>query len=76
TDPPYAGNIQYGELNFIWEAWLGFDTHWHDEEIIVNEIRGKTLKDWANDMLRAMTECCRVLKPGRWITVEFHNSKN
>jgi len=33
TDPPYAGNIQYGELNFIWEAWLGFDTHWHDEEI-------------------------------------------
>jgi 16S rRNA G966 N2-methylase RsmD len=33
TDPPYAGNVQYGELNFIWEAWLGFDTHWHDEEI-------------------------------------------
>ena len=42
TDPPYADNVQYGELNFVWEAWLGFDTNWHDEEIIVNEVRGKT----------------------------------
>ena len=36
TDPPYADKVQYGELNFVWEAWLGFDTRWHDEEIIVN----------------------------------------
>ena len=41
TDPPYADKVQYGELNFVWEAWLGFDTSWHDEEIIVNEVRGK-----------------------------------
>jgi DNA modification methylase len=20
TDPPYAGKVQYGELNFVWEA--------------------------------------------------------
>ena len=26
TDPPYADTVQYGELNFVWEAWLGFDT--------------------------------------------------
>ncbi len=31
TDPPYAEKVQYGELNFVWEAWLGFDTAWHDE---------------------------------------------
>jgi len=36
TDPPYGDKVQYGELNFIWEAWLDFDTSWHDEEIIVN----------------------------------------
>lgn len=74
TDPPYAGNIQYGELNFIWEAWLGFDTHWHDEEIIVNEIRGKTLDDWARDMRKAIAECFRVLKPGRAISLCYHDT--
>lgn len=74
TDPPYAGNIQYGELNFIWEAWLGFDTHWHDEEIIINEIRGKNETDWANDMRRAMSECFRVLKPGRTISLCYHDT--
>ena len=43
TDPPYAEKIQYGELNFVWEAWLGLDTRWHEEEIIVNDVRGKCL---------------------------------
>ena len=74
TDPPYAGNIQYGELNFVWEAWLGFDTHWHDEEIIVNEVRGKTLEDWGRDMRKAMSECFRVLKPGRAISLCYHDT--
>ena len=74
TDPPYSGNIQYGELNFICEAWLGFDTHWHDEEIIVNEVRGKTESDWTDLMLKAMQECYRVLKPGRWISLCYHDT--
>ena len=73
TDPPYAGNIQYGELNFVWEAWLGFDTNWHTEEIIVNEIRGKTIEDWSSDMKKAMSECYRVLKPGRAISLCYHD---
>jgi DNA modification methylase len=74
TDPPYAEKVQYGELNFIWEAWLGFDTHWHDEEIIVNEIRGKTVKDWEAMMRMAMSECHRVLKPGRWLSLCYHDT--
>lgn len=74
TDPPYAEKVQYGELNFIWEAWLGFDTHWHDDEIIVNEVRGKTENDWADMMRKAMTECYRVLKPGRWISLCYHDT--
>jgi len=74
TDPPYAGNIQYGELNFVWEAWLGFDTNWHTEEIIVNEIRGKTIEDWSSDMKKAMSECYRVLKPGRAISLCYHDT--
>ena len=74
TDPPYGDKIQYGELNFIWEAWLGFDTHWHNDEIIVNEVRGKTESDWAEMMRQAMAECYRVLKPGRWISLCYHDT--
>ncbi len=74
TDPPYSGTVQYGELNFVWEAWLGFDTHWHDQEIIVNQTRGKTDDDWANAMRQAMAECFRVLKPGRWLSLCYHDT--
>jgi 16S rRNA G966 N2-methylase RsmD len=74
TDPPYAGNIQYGELNFIWEAWMDFDTQWHNQEIVVNEIRGITDFDWAELMRQAMKECYRVLKPGRWISLCYHDT--
>jgi len=74
TDPPYADKVQYGELSFPIDAWLGFDTHWHDEEIIVNEVRGKTEEDWANMMRQAMAECYRVLKPGRCISLCYHDT--
>jgi len=74
TDPPYVGKVQYGELNFVWESWMKFSTYWLDEEIIVNEIRGKDDLDWQNMMLRAMTECYRVLKPGHWISLCYHDT--
>jgi len=74
TDPPYSGKIQYGEMNFIWEAWLELDTHWHNEEIIVNEVRGKSEQDWADLMRQAMSECYRVLKPGRWLSLCYHDT--
>jgi hypothetical protein len=67
TDPPYSGNIQYGELNFLWEAWMGFDTSWRDQEIIVSEVTGKTEAE-------AFSECYRVLKPGRWLSLCYHDS--
>jgi hypothetical protein len=69
-----AAPVQYGELNFAWEAWLGFDTSWHDEEIIVNEVRGKTETEWAALMKQAMGECYRVLKPGRWLSLCYHDT--
>ncbi len=74
TDPAYADKVQYGELNFVWEAWLGLDTHWHGEEIVVNEVRGKTEADWAAMMKQAMAECYRVLKPGRWLSLCYHDT--
>ncbi len=74
ADPPYSGTIQYGELNFIWEAWLGFDTYWHKNEIIVNNTRDQTMDDWAEMMNQALLECYRVLKPGRWISLCYHDT--
>ena len=74
TDPPYGGNIQYGELNFIWEAWLGFDTAWHSKEIIVNETRGVTTSVWNKRMKETMGEVFRVLKPDRWVSLCYHDT--
>ena len=75
TDPPYAGKYQYGELNFVWEAWLGLDTHWNRDEIIVNKYQGKNEADWAALMLQAMEESYRVLKPGRWVALCYHGDE-
>lgn len=74
TDPPYSWKVQFGEANFVWEAWLGFDTKWHEEEIIVNQVRGKTEDEWAAMMRQVMLECYRVLKPGRWLSLCYHDT--
>ena len=73
TDPPYADAVQYGELNFVWESWLGADPDWHSEEIVVNASRGKSESDWAAAVRLAMGECYRVLKPGRWLSLCYHD---
>ena len=39
TDPPYSYKIQFGELNFIWEAWMGLSKDWKSGEVIVNDAR-------------------------------------
>jgi DNA modification methylase len=75
TDPPFGGNLMYSELNFIWEAWLKVLTN-SKIEAIQNVTQGKSLFDYQEIMTRCFQEYHRVLKPGRWMTVEFHNSKN
>jgi len=74
TDPPYSWKVQYGESNFLWEAWLGLDHKWHEDEIIVNQVRGRGEDVWAQLMRKAVRECYRVLKPGRWLTLCYHDT--
>ena len=74
TDPPYGGNYQYGELNFIWESWLNLNTNWHDQEVIVNNTRKKSEHDWAILLQEAMKESFRVLKPGHWLSLCYHDT--
>jgi DNA modification methylase len=75
TDPPFGGNLMYSELNFLWEAWLKVFTN-NKPEAITNEAQGKGLPEYQKLMTDCFKEYYRVLKPGRWMTVEFHNSKN
>ncbi len=75
TDPPFGGNLMYSELNFLWEAWLRVLTN-NREEAIENKVQGKGLAEYQEIMERCFKEYYRVLKPGRWMTVVFHNSKN
>ncbi len=75
TDPPFGGNLNYSELNFIWESWLKVFTN-QKQEAIMSTVQGKGLLEYQSLMTQCFTECYRILKPGRWMTVEFHNSRN
>ena len=75
TDPPFGGNINYSEMNCLNEAILGVVTN-AKNEAIVNSTVEKTEKTYESFMTQAFSVYYRVLKPGHWITIEFHNSKN
>ena len=75
TDPPFGGNLMYSELNFLWESWLRVKTN-NGPEAIENDAQKKGLTEYQRLMAHCFAECYRVLKPGRWMTVEFHNSQN
>jgi len=75
VDPPFGGNLMYSELNFLWETWLRVATN-NRSEAVVNRTQRKGLLDYQGLMEQCFCEFYRILKPGRWMTVEFHNSKN
>ncbi|MBN1136467.1 MAG: DNA methylase [Anaerolineae bacterium] len=75
TDPPFGENIYYADLNYLVESWHRV---WTDTgpEAIIDRAKGKQLLDYQDLMRRCFEEYYRVLKPGRWMTVVFHNSRN
>ena len=75
TDPPFGSNLMYSELNFIWESWLKVFTN-NKDEAIINSIQKKGLVEYQELMEQAFKENYRILKPGRWMTIVFHNSQN
>ncbi|MCX5855669.1 MAG: DNA methyltransferase [Deltaproteobacteria bacterium] len=74
-DPPFGDNLPYAELNFLWEAWLRVFTS-SGQDAVVSGKQRKDLAVYTNMMTDCLKQVYRVLKPGRWVTVEFHNSKN
>lgn len=78
TDPPFGSNIFYADCNLIWESWLGRLTD-SAKEAVVNrslsiEKGGKSLAFYSTVMADSMREIARVLKPGGWATIVFHNT--
>lgn len=77
VDPPFGENIYYPDLDYLTETWHGIRTN-ADEEAIVSrsKVEPRTLADYQELMEGCFREFNRVLKPGRWMTVEFSNSSN
>ncbi|MBW1728582.1 MAG: hypothetical protein JRJ62_13630 [Deltaproteobacteria bacterium] len=82
TDPPFGGNVQYGELSDFYLVWL-------KEHLGLKNLSDKTLeaietrhlgfegaKDrefYENMLFKIFKECRRVLKPDGWMVMTFHN---
>ncbi len=74
VDPPFGYNFDYSELNFFWEAFIGATTN-QKSEAIISQSQGKALEEYEGLLTDAFTEMHRILKPGRWMTVEFSNTQ-
>ena len=79
TDPPYADSVPYLELNTFWSAWLGGDEPLFDDEIVITDSLERedhrTFENYSKHIHSAYREMFRVLKPGKYLTVTFHNTK-
>lgn len=73
TDPPFGGNINYSEMNILWESWLGEFTR-TDSEAIINRHQGKGVEEYQSLMTQSLKECHRVLRPESWLLLVFMNS--
>jgi 16S rRNA G966 N2-methylase RsmD len=77
TDPPYDASIQYGELSFLWNAWLKEDHRYAERlvthEIVRNERQRKNFEVYHSLLSNSLREFYRVLRPGRHLTLTFHN---
>lgn len=71
TDPPYGDSIPYFELSTLWSLWLGFKLD-YDNEITIN--KEKSFKNYHKMLKNAFRQVFLVLKPGKYLTVTFHNT--
>lgn len=77
VDPPFGANIPYSDLAILVESWHGVRTNPAEEAVMGRAARFvRTLSEYGELMEQSFAEFNRVLKPGRWMTVEFSNSSN
>lgn len=73
TDPPFGSNLMYSELNLMMETWLRVITN-NKKEAITSRAQHKTVYEYQKLMTSSFEENYRILKPGKWMTVEFSNT--
>ncbi len=75
TDPPYGDAVPYLELDYMWSSWLKFSPNFDDEIIISDSpVRAKTSEVYERMLKAAFIQVYKVLKPGKYMTVTFHNT--
>lgn len=74
-DPPFGANLNYSELSSLWEKWLKVETC-NTFEAIENSTQSKSAVEYRDLMTKCFVRAYEMLKPGRWITVEFSNTKS
>jgi len=75
TDPPYGGNVNYGELSDYFLVWLRNEPMNKDKEIIINKSQNKDLQQYEKGLENVFRECFRVLKQDGVMVLTF-NSKD
>lgn len=77
TDPPYDASVQYGELSFLWNAWLKADVRYTERlvthEVVRNERQKKSFDVYHALLRHCFLELHRLLRPGHFLTLTFHN---
>jgi hypothetical protein len=73
-DPPFGSNLMYSELSHTWESWLNVFTN-NVEEAIENKTQKKSVDEYRILMTKCFANIYYLLKPGRWMTVEFSNTQ-
>jgi DNA modification methylase len=76
-DPPFGSNIIYSDLSLPWEEWLRISTNTKREAVIHRRKKNSptTIDGYRELMSASFLEAFRILKPGRWMTVEFSNTQ-
>jgi putative DNA methylase len=86
TDPPYFGNVQYGELMDFCYVWLrrlvgrsadGFEreSSRDAEELTVNQTEGRGLEHFTEGLAAVYANMARALKPGAPLAFTYHHNK-
>lgn len=73
VDPPFGSNINYSELNILPESWLKVVTN-NVHEAVDNKSQGKDSLFYRTEISNCFSEYLRILKPGRYMTIEFSNT--
>ena len=86
TDPPYFGNVQYGELMDFCYVWLrrlvGSDTEGFDrastrsrDELTGNVTQARGLEHFTEGLSSVWSRMAKALKPGAPLVFTYHHNK-